>query len=39
MIDAEDASLVHRTDSVDDAFDFVTRRLSKYALDERGAIL
>ncbi len=39
MIDDVDASLVHRTDSVDVAFDFVTKRLSKYALDERGAIL
>lgn len=39
MIDAVDTNLFHRTDSVDDAFDFVTRRLSKYALDERGAAL
>lgn len=39
MIDGGDIALFHRTDSVDDAFEFVTRSLSKYALAERGAIL
>jgi uncharacterized protein (TIGR00730 family) len=39
MIDAGDAAIFHRTDSVDDAFAFLTGSLSRYALDERGAIL
>ncbi len=39
MIDPEDTALFHRTDSVDDAFQFVTERLAQYALTERGAIL
>jgi hypothetical protein len=39
MIDAADAALFHRTDAVDDAFEFITTRLARYALDERGAIL
>ena len=39
VIDAGDVDLFHRTDSVDDAFEFVTRSLADYALAERGAIL
>jgi uncharacterized protein (TIGR00730 family) len=38
-IDREDLQLFHRTDSVDEAFDIVTRHLTEYALAERGAIL
>ena len=36
-ISREDLALFHRTDSVDDAFEFVTRHLTEYALAERGA--
>jgi len=39
MIDAADTVLFHRTDSVDEANEFLTGQLSKYALAERGAIL
>jgi uncharacterized protein (TIGR00730 family) len=39
MIDAADAAIFHRTDSVEDAFEFLTGTLSRYALAERGAIL
>ena len=39
MIDPEDTALFHRTDSVEEAFQFVTRHLARYALTERGAIL
>jgi uncharacterized protein (TIGR00730 family) len=39
MIDSKDLAIFHRTDSVDDAYEFVTSRLSRYALAERGAIL
>jgi len=39
VIDAEDLALFHRTDSVDDAFEYLTSSLSEYALTERGAIL
>jgi len=39
MIDATDVRLFHVTDSVDDAFDYLTDHLSEYALAERGAIL
>ncbi len=39
MIDAADLGIFHRTDSVDDAFQFITSRLTEHALDERGAIL
>ena len=39
MIDGADTALFHRTDSVDDAFEFVVASLSRYALAERGAIL
>jgi hypothetical protein len=38
-INAEDVALFHRTDSVDEAFDYLVGELSKYALSERGAIL
>jgi uncharacterized protein (TIGR00730 family) len=38
-IHAEDLQLFHRTDSVDEAYDIVTRELSQHALAERGAIL
>jgi len=39
MIDPGDTALFHRTDSVADAFQFITGRLVQYALAERGAIL
>ena len=38
-IDRADLGLFHRTDSVDEAFEIITRHLTKYALAERGAIL
>jgi uncharacterized protein (TIGR00730 family) len=38
-ISAKDLELLHRTDSVDDAYAFLTRTLQQYALVERGAIL
>ena len=38
-IDAADLALFHRTDSVDEAYDIVTRHLVEHALSERGAIL
>ena len=38
-IDREDLQLFHRTDSVDEAFEIVTRHLTEYALAERGAFL
>jgi hypothetical protein len=39
MIDAGDVAIFHPTDSVDDAFEFITKSLARYALAERGAIL
>ena len=36
-IKRDDLNLFHSTDSVDDAFAFVTRHLTEYALTERGA--
>jgi uncharacterized protein (TIGR00730 family) len=39
MINADDVQLFHVTDSVDDAFDYLTDYLRTYALNERGAIL
>jgi uncharacterized protein (TIGR00730 family) len=39
MIDGADVGIFHQTDSVEDAFQFITSRLSEYALAERGAIL
>lgn len=38
-IDPEDIGLVHQTDDLDDAFEFVTEALSRYSIYERGAIL
>jgi uncharacterized protein (TIGR00730 family) len=38
-INREDLALFHRTDSVDEAFEIVTRELAEHALAERGAIL
>ena len=38
-IERADLELFHRTDSVDEAFAIVTRDLTEYALNERGAIL
>jgi uncharacterized protein (TIGR00730 family) len=38
-INAEDVQLFHRTDSVDEAFDIVSRDLTRYAMAERGATL
>jgi hypothetical protein len=38
-IDPADAKLFHRTDSVDEAYEIVTRELTQYAMAERGAIL
>ena len=37
VINRDDLKLFHRTDSIDDAFAFVTRHLTEYALAERGA--
>ena len=38
-IDRGDAQLFHRTDSIDEAFEIVTRHLAQHALAERGAFL
>ena len=38
-INPEDVELMHRTDSVDDAFEWVTRRLTERAMDKPGATL
>jgi uncharacterized protein (TIGR00730 family) len=38
-IDARDIELVHRTDSVDDAYDWIVRQLSEKALGQPGATL
>jgi uncharacterized protein (TIGR00730 family) len=38
-IDREDLQLFHRTDSVDEAYEIVTRELMQFALAERGATL
>jgi hypothetical protein len=38
-INAEDLQLFHRTDSVDEAYEIVTRELTEHAMAERGAIL
>ena len=38
-IDPLDVELVHRTDSVDDAYDWIVRRLREHALDQPGAML
>jgi len=39
MIDAKDVALFYETDSIDDAFTYVTGALSEHAAAERGAIL
>jgi uncharacterized protein (TIGR00730 family) len=38
-ISADDMKLLHRTDSVDDAYSYLIGQLSRYALEERGATL
>lgn len=38
-INPEDMNLLYRTDSVDEAYAYLVDKLSKYALQERGAIL
>ena len=38
-IDARDLDLLHRTDSVDDAFDYITQQLAEYALPNPGPTL
>ena len=38
-IDAEDVNLVHRTDSVDDAYDWLIRQLTEQALGKPGPML
>jgi uncharacterized protein (TIGR00730 family) len=38
-ISAGDVNLMHRTDSVDDAYDWVVTRLTEQALDKPGAML
>ena len=38
-ISAEDLNLVHRTDSVDDAYDWLIRQLTEQALGKPGAML
>jgi uncharacterized protein (TIGR00730 family) len=39
MINARDLELMHRTDSVDDAYDWIVRHLSEYALGQPGPML
>jgi uncharacterized protein (TIGR00730 family) len=39
MINPGDVDLLHRTDSVDDAYDWIVTRLEKRALDKPGAML
>ena len=39
MINPEDIQLVHRTDSVDDAYDWIMLQLSEKALGQPGATL
>ena len=38
-ISPQDVDLMFRTDSVDEAYDYIVSHLSKYSLQERGAIL
>jgi predicted Rossmann-fold nucleotide-binding protein len=38
-INAEDIDLCFRTDSVDEAFDYLTEQLGTYAMDQPGATL
>ncbi len=39
MINAADVSLVHRTDSVDDAYDYIVKQLTRDALGQPGPML
>jgi hypothetical protein len=39
MIDAKDIQLVHRTDSVDDAYAWIVQQLAEKALGQPGATL
>ena len=39
LIDASDVDLFHRSDTVDEAFDYITTELGMYALDNPGAEL
>lgn len=39
MIDAQDVNLVYRTDSVDEAYEYLVGQLSQYSLGQPGAIL
>ena len=38
-IDAKDVELMHRTDSLDDAYDWIVRSLAEHALGQPGAML
>jgi predicted Rossmann-fold nucleotide-binding protein len=38
-IDRDDLKLFHRTNSVDEAYEIVTRELTQYAMTQRGASL
>jgi predicted Rossmann-fold nucleotide-binding protein len=38
-IDAQDVALVHRTDSVDDAYDWIVLQLAEKALGQPGPML
>ncbi|MFN7085594.1 MAG: hypothetical protein ACK4N4_03085, partial [Burkholderiales bacterium] len=38
-IDARDLELMHHTDSVDDAYDWIVGRLTELALDKPGPML
>jgi uncharacterized protein (TIGR00730 family) len=38
-IDAKDLELVHRTDSLDDAYDWIVHQLAEHALGRPGAML
>lgn len=38
-ISPQDVDLMFRTDSVDEAYDYIVSQLSEYSLEERGAIL
>jgi uncharacterized protein (TIGR00730 family) len=38
-IDARDVELMHRTDSVDDAYDWIVHQLAEHAVDQPGATL
>jgi predicted Rossmann-fold nucleotide-binding protein len=38
-IDVKDIELVHRTDSVDDAYEWIVRQLAEKALGQPGATL